>query len=54
MDLKAGPEQMQFKAEHQEVPKEEAGVRSSGALKKWHRGRNLVAKRRQKQKEWTR
>jgi hypothetical protein len=34
------PEMMQPVGEHQEVPKEEAAVESSGALKKLHRGRN--------------
>jgi hypothetical protein len=45
---------MESEAEHQEVPKEEGAVRSSGAMMKRHRGRNLAAERRQKPKERTR
>jgi hypothetical protein len=40
-----GPE-MKPVAEHQEVSKEEASVKSSGTMKKWHRGRHLAAGRR--------
>jgi hypothetical protein len=36
-DLEANPEEIQSKAVHREVPNEEATVKSSGALKKWHR-----------------
>jgi hypothetical protein len=42
---------MQSVGEHQEVSKEETGVKSSGAMKKRRRGRNLATERRQKQKE---
>jgi hypothetical protein len=31
--------------EHQEVPKEETAVKSSGVWKKWHKGQNLAAER---------
>jgi hypothetical protein len=53
-DLKANPEEMQSKAEHQDVPKEQVVVKPVGGLKKRHRGRNLVAERRWKPKERTR
>jgi hypothetical protein len=49
--METNPEMMQSIGEHQEVPKEEAAVRSSGALKKRHRDRNQAAERRQKPKE---
>jgi hypothetical protein len=54
MDLKANPEEMESKVEHQEVPKEEAVVKSSGAQKKRHRGWNLAAGCHGKSKELTR
>jgi hypothetical protein len=41
---------MQFVAEHQEIPKEEAVVRSVGGLRKRRRDRNLATGRRQKPK----
>jgi hypothetical protein len=37
------PEEMKSVAVHEEVPKEEAAVKSFGAPKKWHRGRHLTA-----------
>jgi hypothetical protein len=43
MDLEATPEEMESKAVHEEVPKEEAAAKSSGVLNKWHRGRHLAA-----------
>jgi hypothetical protein len=52
--LETNPEMMQSVGEHREVPKEEAAVRSSGALKKWHRGRHLASGRRREPKERTR
>jgi hypothetical protein len=52
--LKDGLEEMKSIVKHREVPREEATVRSSGALKKRHRGQNLAAKRCQKPKERTR
>jgi hypothetical protein len=51
--MEANPEMMQFAGEHQEVLKEEAALRASGALKKRHKGRNVVADRSQKPKERT-
>jgi hypothetical protein len=42
-DLEANPEDMESGAEHREVPKEEAAAKSSGALKKCHRGQHLAA-----------
>jgi hypothetical protein len=44
-DLEANPEKMQSEAMHREVPKEEAAAKSSGALKKPHRGRQVAAGR---------
>jgi hypothetical protein len=52
--LKVGLEEMKSVAEHQEVPKEEAPDKSSGTMKKRHRGRNLAAGRRGEPKERTR
>jgi macrodomain Ter protein organizer (MatP/YcbG family) len=46
-DLEANPEE----AVRRVGPKENV-AKSSGALKKRHRGRHLAAERRQKQKEW--
>lgn len=37
------PEDMESKVEHQEVPMEEATLKSSGTMKKQHRGQHLVA-----------
>jgi hypothetical protein len=42
----ANPEEIQSEAVHREVPKEEAAEKSSGVLKKRHRGRHLAAGRR--------
>jgi hypothetical protein len=53
MDLEANPEEMQSEAEHLEVPKEEAAVKSSGIPKKWHKGQNVAAGHHQKPKEQT-
>lgn len=41
--MKTGLEKMMAVAEHQEVPMEEAAVKSSGTLKKHHRGLHLAA-----------
>jgi single-stranded DNA-specific DHH superfamily exonuclease len=41
-------EMMQSIVEHQEVPMEEAAVKSPGAMKKWHRGRNLATRNQRK------
>jgi hypothetical protein len=43
--MEPNPEKMESRAEHWEVPKEKAAVKTSGAMKKWHRGRNLAAGR---------
>jgi hypothetical protein len=51
--MEANPEEMQSEAEHWEVPKEEATVKSSGAPKKHHRGQYVAAEDHQKPKEWT-
>jgi hypothetical protein len=51
--MKPNPEMMQPAEEQHEVSKEAAIVRTSAALKKRHRGRYLVAERRQKLKERT-
>jgi hypothetical protein len=40
--------------EHREVPTEEAAVKSSGTMKKWHRGRHPAAGRHGEPKELTR
>jgi hypothetical protein len=50
-DLKASPEEMQFQVKHWEVPKEHAPVKPVGGLMKRHKGQNLAAEHRQKQKE---
>jgi hypothetical protein len=39
------PEYMESKVEHREVPTEEAAMKSSGTMKKRHRGRHLAAER---------
>jgi hypothetical protein len=36
--IKTGLEEMKAVVEHQEVPTEEAAVKSFGTMKKWHRG----------------
>jgi hypothetical protein len=41
--VEASPEEKESVAEHQEVPMEEATVKSSGLLKKRHRDRHLAA-----------
>jgi hypothetical protein len=41
---------MESEAEYREVPKEEAKVKSSGRIKKWHRDRYLAVGRRGKPK----
>jgi Fe2+ transport system protein B len=43
IDLKANPEEMESKSEHQEIPKEHATVKPVGGLRKQHRGRKLAA-----------
>jgi hypothetical protein len=50
MDVVANPEEIQSKVEHWEVPNKEAAVKSSGALKKWHRDGNLAAEHRNQPK----
>jgi hypothetical protein len=47
-------EDMESEAEHREVPTEEAAVKSSGTMKKQHRGRHPAAGRRGELKELTR
>jgi hypothetical protein len=46
-------EDMKSKVEHQEVPTEEAAVKSLGAMKKQHRGRHLAAGRHREPKKLT-
>jgi hypothetical protein len=46
-------EDMKSEVEHQEVPMEEAAVKSSGTMKKRHKGRHLVAGRYGEPKELT-
>jgi hypothetical protein len=48
------PEDMESEVEHREVPTEEAAVKSSGTMKKRHRGRHIAAGRRSEPKELTR
>jgi hypothetical protein len=48
------PEDMESEMEHREVPTEEAAVKSSGTMKKWHRGRYQATGRRGGPKELTR
>jgi hypothetical protein len=52
--MEPNPEMMQSVGLQQEVPKVEAAVTSSKALKKGHGGRKLAAEHHQKQKERTR
>jgi hypothetical protein len=47
------PEDMKSEMEHQEVPMEEAAVKSSRTMKKWHRGQHLAAGRYGEPKELT-
>jgi hypothetical protein len=51
--IKTGLEEMKSVVEHQEVLKEEAAVKSSGPMKKRHRGRHLAARQRGELKELT-
>jgi hypothetical protein len=41
--METNPEVMQSEVEYREVPTKEAAVKSSGAMKKRHRGLNVVA-----------
>jgi hypothetical protein len=41
--IKTSLEEMKAAAEHQEVPMEEAAVKSSGTMKKQRRGQHLAA-----------
>jgi hypothetical protein len=49
--LEPNPEKMESGTEYREVPKEEAAVKSSGTMKKRHKGRHLAAGRRGEQKK---
>jgi hypothetical protein len=49
--LEANLEEIEFEAEQEDIPKEQAAVKPVGGLRKWHRGRNLGAERRQKTKD---
>jgi hypothetical protein len=42
-----------MEVEHEEVPKEDAAVETSGALKKWHRERHLAVRRHGQPKKQT-
>jgi hypothetical protein len=48
------PEDMESEVEHREVPTEEAAVKSSRTMKKWHRDRHLAPGRRGEPNELTR
>jgi hypothetical protein len=48
------PEDIESQVEHREVPTEEIAVKSSGTMKKRHRGQHLVARRHGEPKELTR
>jgi hypothetical protein len=48
--MEADPDEMRFV--HVEVFKEEAGVKSSGALKKWLGDQHLAVRRHRVPKEW--
>jgi hypothetical protein len=50
---KLNPEDLESEVEHREVPTEEAALKSSGTMKKRHRGRHLGAERRGEPKELT-
>jgi hypothetical protein len=52
-DLEVNSTELESLAEHQEVPKEHAALKSSGSLKKRHRGCHLAAGRCGKPKELT-
>jgi hypothetical protein len=47
------PKEREAEVERQEVPTEEAAVKSSGIMKKWHRGRHIAAGRCREPKELT-
>jgi hypothetical protein len=47
------PEDMESEVKPREVPTEEAALKSSGTMKKRHRGRHLAAERRGEPKELT-
>jgi hypothetical protein len=49
--IKTGLEEMKAVVEHQEVPMEEAAVKSLATMKKRHRGWHLAAGRREEPKE---
>jgi hypothetical protein len=51
--IEPNPEMMPSEVEHREVPMEEAAVKSSGTMKKWHWGWNLAAGRCGEPKELT-
>jgi hypothetical protein len=53
-DLDANPGETEAAVERQEVPKKEPAVRSSGTMKKRHRGRHIAAGRRGKPRKLTR
>jgi hypothetical protein len=53
-NMEKNPDKIKSGAKHQEVPREEAAVKSSGAMKKWHRSRNLGVGRRGESKEQAR
>jgi hypothetical protein len=44
MDLEANPEEIESKAEHEDVPKEEAAVETFGALKERYRDQPLAVR----------
>jgi hypothetical protein len=50
-DFKTNPEEMEYVAEHQEIPKEDAAVMPVEEPRKGRRVRNLAAERRQKMRE---
>jgi hypothetical protein len=52
--MEPNPEMMQSEVEHWEVPTEEAAVKSSGTMKKWHKGWHLAAGQLRESKELTR
>jgi hypothetical protein len=52
-DLEANPEEIESEAEHEEVPKEEAAVKTGRALKERHGDGHLAVSRRGKPKKRT-
>jgi hypothetical protein len=52
--MEPNPKIMPSEVEYREIPTEEAAVKSSGTMKRWHRGRHLAAGRRRERKELTR